>query len=1014
MISIGAIIAQPNDPFEDYRNHLDQMDYSNIQSGFLLNRGFTGQWYIQSLTNFNLFVDDNTGNQFAKTGSMTGLYWDIYYDALLKSDVRATKDFMTADQIDATIDGYNNDEIPFVVFDVEGTFITQELIDDYITNSSPTIVQDETNTFTYNIFGSITDEQVSLDRDVTFSFKKELHFSNRNDEPTAIHIDFGDGNGFYRYDYVDQTFQVSYPTRGEKVINFYVEYDYGGLMLENSFKFTIYRDLHEVDPKTDTVLPPIVFDGGVAYPYLSGDKLDKPIIVQHGWDLTDDIDKDSRGKKYGQYFNTILKPKGFDLVLIVLDEPNRGLDLNIDSLKDAIKEINAEKNITSTEESILIGESMGGLLARGALKELENEGIDHEVGLYMSFDAPHKGANVPIGFQQMVDDILNLRLVYNGLPVLVPLINQVIEGLNSNFYTRFSNNALETAVEKIPAVKASMHSDASKDMLVRHNDMDGAARFINNYSYFESIGYPEGTRNISLINGSYNGQSRLKFDGTPLLLTDELFYKKEETELIYLEASLPVSPINTTTTVSSLRLVSKLDDIPVVQPTGQLSCRSFSVCHKWVLKKLGEDVCMRMVCVPEFELVYTDLEYDLYNESDRVYTFDDKPYDIAPGAYPGSERVNEDLVKEHVNSYFCFIPTVSALDLDQNYMDNNGGLFAIKSKSDINYCVEQGITPFEEVYSTDRNTLHVSYKDEEIDGLFLDIIENEFEALYTNIQNRTITNTRSFIANDNIKIGRDVNEVEGKHMGKGPVVVESGVNAHFESEKGILVKDGTLFKSGSAVCLKIDPQNPVFNRPPSADPSFYVYALINGGDSWCFESEPSFSIGSVDTNVSGYIDYDWVLDNDMTYQGNSIDITEELNIGMHNLVVTASYQGLQIAEFSKVFEIKLGADCDYGSGTSNRKAKAVEKSELENLSIGPNPFNEFIEIELPNEVFKKTSAMKLELFDSLGRLVKNLSIVDLEAKNVKINIGTTVSPGAYFLRITTSSGGIIVKKLMHE
>jgi hypothetical protein len=41
-----------------------------------------------------------------------------------------------------------------------------------------------------------------------------------------------------------------------------------------------------------------------------------------------------------------------------------------------------------------MGESMGGILGRIALKQLENEGFDHQIGLYVSYDAPHKGAYV--------------------------------------------------------------------------------------------------------------------------------------------------------------------------------------------------------------------------------------------------------------------------------------------------------------------------------------------------------------------------------------------------------------------------------------------------------------------------------------------------------------------------------------------------------------------------------------------------------------------------------------------
>lgn len=1015
-----GLIAQQEDPFADYKAYLDQMDYSNIESGFLLNRGFMSPFYQSSLGFFNTFVDQDTGDKISTTLLMNQVYWDVLYLGLLESDVRTGVNFKSIDEIDQIIESYNDNEVPFLIFDVEASLITQELIDDYVTNQIPTIAQDDTNTFNYNIFGAVTHQNISHSREVNFSIRKELFFSNRSQEPTALYIDFGDGNGANQYTFEDQIITVNYPTRGGKSIQVVVEYDNGNHKLTNSFAFEINRNSEKKPPFPDKPIKLIPFDGGTAYAYLSGEHFDRPIIVQHGFDLTDDINITTREEKYGEYFNSTFKPKGYDLVLIVLDDPNRSLASNTQSLKDAIIEINDEKE--SKVESILIGESMGGLLCRAALKELENEGINHQVGLYMSFDAPHKGANIPIGFQNFVNDLLNLYIIKHQFPLLVDYIDSWVININENFNTRLSNVTLHNEENRINAIRSALHSDAAKDMLIRHMDYDGTSRFEANYNYLGQLGYPEESRNITLINGSHIAEPRLKFDGTPLQLSDHLIDKTIGTEHNYIHVDVPVSPVNTTSVVSTIKGFVGLPDVrPVWVETGRNICDhvpAYCIGASLLLGPLSLNACMTIECFPELKVEYEEVfnpgsTIKIIDKSDRTFIFDDVPYDIAPGAHVDMEGIDPSSI---LNSYFCFIPTVSALDINQSYLDtlSDGGVYAVTSEEDIDDFVENGTTPFDEVYSLGKNTSHVSYEDEEIDGLFLDIVDDEFDNLSSDIQNRTITNSKSFITNDEIKVGRDINEVTGKHMENGPVVVESGVSAHFESEKSVLVKDGTLFKSGSMVCLKIDPENPVFNRPPSPAPNYYAYSIVNGDKSICFESIPSFSIETIDTNVGGVIDYVWVLDDTVTYQGNSIDITEELYVGMHSLTIKTFYQGTLIEEFTKVFEVKLGFDCDYGSGTSNRNAKAVEKSELENISIGPNPFNDFIEIELPNEVFEKTSAMKLELFDSLGRLVKNLSIVDLEAKNVNINIGTTISPGAYFLRITTSSGRIIVKKLMHE
>lgn len=50
---------------------------------------------------------------------------------------------------------------------------------------------------------------------------------------------------------------------------------------------------------------------------------------------------------------------------------------------------------------VLFGHSMGGLLARLALARMEADGGTHPVALYVSYDSPHSGVNVPQGMQYL-------------------------------------------------------------------------------------------------------------------------------------------------------------------------------------------------------------------------------------------------------------------------------------------------------------------------------------------------------------------------------------------------------------------------------------------------------------------------------------------------------------------------------------------------------------------------------------------------------------------------------------
>lgn len=81
-----------------------------------------------------------------------------------------------------------------------------------------------------------------------------------------------------------------------------------------------------------------------------------------------------------------------------------------------IQQLNQELRVqNSTEKITLIGPSMGGLISRYALAYMEKrlaenpndlqwqQQWDANVKLWISFDAPHLGANIPIGDQWMVN-----------------------------------------------------------------------------------------------------------------------------------------------------------------------------------------------------------------------------------------------------------------------------------------------------------------------------------------------------------------------------------------------------------------------------------------------------------------------------------------------------------------------------------------------------------------------------------------------------------------------------------
>jgi hypothetical protein len=136
---------------------------------------------------------------------------------------------------------------------------------------------------------------------------------------------------------------------------------------------------------------------------------------------------------------------------------------------------------------------------------MEQNAMDHETRLYLSFDSPHLGANVAMGIQYL------FNFMVNGDPDI-------------------------TALE--PLVNGLLNSAAAKQMLVDHYlshiEADGftqnpalttpigAANFRDAFqSEIDAMGFPQNTRNVSMINGSGIGATT----GSPgmTLLDNEIF-----------------------------------------------------------------------------------------------------------------------------------------------------------------------------------------------------------------------------------------------------------------------------------------------------------------------------------------------------------------------------------------------------------------------------------------------------------------------------------------------------------
>ncbi|PNQ75276.1 hypothetical protein C1T31_03855 [Hanstruepera neustonica] len=357
--------------------------------------------------------------------------------------------------------------------------------------------------------------------------------------------------------------------------------------------------------------------------------LDKPIFFVDGFDPNDTRDIDSMYSLLnyggsGENLGDIVRDEGYDLVVLNFPEeyfsPTDGttvikggadfIQRNAFILVELINTINANK-VMGAEANVVIGPSMGGLISRYALAYMESQSIDHDTRLYISFDSPHLGANVPIGLQYL------FNYMVNGDP-----------GIS----------------DAEPLVSGLLNSPAAKQMLIDHylGHVDsggvnqdgstptpkGAPNFRDSFQMeLDGLGFPQNVRNVSITNGSGTGE----LTGIPGM---ELINHTFNTGV--------VSGFNTRAIMDVHFTPEAGQNIEVTNFIGQAF-----VIITWV----------------------TGFEYMATSES----TSDSDGLDSAPGGqfdlYAFDDGTNP-LITEFVNNlnsqYFDFIPTLSGLAIDTN------------------------------------------------------------------------------------------------------------------------------------------------------------------------------------------------------------------------------------------------------------------------------------------------------------------------------------------------------------
>jgi len=185
-----------------------------------------------------------------------------------------------------------------------------------------------------------------------------------------------------------------------------------------------------------------------------------------------------------------LQTAGYDLFVVDFKDGKEHIQNNAMSLIKLIQHLNAElASQGSDEQLVVMGASMGGLIARWALRQIELGGCCHNTRLYATFDSPHRGANIPIGVQHWVKNAADA-------------IGYIIE-------------SAEVSYEDV------LKSPGASQMSRYHVDANSAAMNQAWIEELDSIGHPEECYKIALINGSDMAQDH------PITTTNKIMVKSE-------------------------------------------------------------------------------------------------------------------------------------------------------------------------------------------------------------------------------------------------------------------------------------------------------------------------------------------------------------------------------------------------------------------------------------------------------------------------------------------------------
>jgi hypothetical protein len=758
----------------NYENFYNSLDTTKIETGLLYNRAMP-------YTNIHNFTGEND------TATTNGDHWTQLYFELLNSQHSTPELSKILDLCDSIGSDTLRNRIPIGVINVKYNLIKDNALEDSLLVIRDSTLWDGPNTsespYTTNrCFAASALSSGCPTSEMTFFINDKYKFENTGEEIMYYKIDFDDGNGSIIMSSNDE-YVINYSQPGVKNIQLNAILSNGDT-LQCKSTILAYDDFQNVNtpPSTEnntgndceiSTLPEnindtseisavynnITYGGtyGIWYGCGNNKIIKKPVILVEGYDA-----KNSNELNDGSLYKIIrqadllknLKNQGCDVIVLNFKSGSCPIQANGMVLRELIKKVNILNQ--TNNELVIVGASMGGLVARYALSYMEQHSEDHKTRLFISLDTPNQGAYGSLAGQHL------LSLIYRDAQFIKSLI------LRSPLHHCVTIN-----VKELSTAVNFMDSYAGRQMLVYHHlAQDGKiaksdplrTAFLTEMAAFPNNGYPQLCRKVAISCGNGYGVGQGYDAGAEQLS-------------FYVAANLLTIP-------SNVFLSLNINALPDHTESKILD---FSAGIK----------------IPWTFLLVKGYKFVPILPTFKVYVNNSDPYDNCPGGQYGmlnglGQSINEIFkVNPAISKAECFVPTVSALDLNRSKLtlwaqDRNTNFLLANIHEylpfDNHDCCEitdHTITPFDAIYAGRLNLSHISNGG--INDSIGNFIVNEINRNTIQLNNKNYTNENKQIEAKNSIIASSTNNS----------VILANSNITFLAGESIVLNQGFQVNIGS-------------------------------------------------------------------------------------------------------------------------------------------------------------------------------------------------------------------------